>query len=68
MYFSVLAELVRELRPRAPKNVEKIFVDLTKFQRIFNENFNESAKISTNSTKISTDQRKFRKINENFIR
>ena len=46
------------------ESTNKIFVDFTKFQRIFNENFNESAK-------ISTDQRKFSKslrIRWNFVR
>jgi len=43
------------------ESTNKIFVDLTKFQRIFNEKFNES-------TKISTNQRKFWKKSSNSLK
>ena len=68
LIFSTNSTNQRNQRNEFNESTKKIFVDLTKFQRIFNENFNESTKISTNSTKISTNQRKFQRIQRKFQR
>ena len=59
LIFSTNSTNQRNQRNEFNESTNKIFVDFIKFQRIFNENFNESTKISTNSTKISTNQSKF---------
>ena len=68
LIFSTNSTNQRNQRNEFNESTKKNFVDLTKFQRIFNENFNESTKISTNSTKISTNQRKFQRIQRKFQR
>ena len=55
LIFSTNSTNQRNQRNEFNESTNKIFVDFTKFQRIFNENFNESTKIlkkSSNSLKF----------------
>ena len=52
LIFSTNSTNQRNQRNEFNESTNKIFVDLTKFQRIFNEKFNESTKISTNQRKF----------------
>ena len=61
LIFSTNSTNQRNQRNEFNESTNKIFVDLTKFQRIFNEKFNES-------TKISTNQRKFWKKSSNSLK
>ena len=52
LIFSTNSTNQRNQRNEFNESTNKIFVDFTKFQRIFNEKFNESTKISTNQRKF----------------